>query len=235
MASSSSECCVSAGIMSQDSRTVFRLRIKPHLKRKWNSRLRPPTPSYNDLKYFFIVTWEGGVWYDVPVCTSEYFKPFISCKIVLWICLGKEDLTVKVVSTQTTGLMAKWCGGEGVVPCSCIWKKQVQAPNLEGRQPFEVKNEEISKLKGLGYVFIPCCRKYVIPFPMTWHLGIPPLCLHLWTGATGTLLCCRVATVSVVFIWGSSASCCNVQVKYTASSPSFLCWSERVEGTAVDL
>ena len=177
------------------------------------------------------MTWEGGGWCDVPVCTPEYFKPFTSCKMVLWICSGKEDLNVKVVSIQTTELMAKWSEGESVVPCSCTWKKEVQGPNLAGRWPFEVKNKEMAKLKGLGYVFIPCCSMYVIPFPRAWHLGIPPLCSPAWTGATSTLLCCRVSTASMVFVWGSSASCCNVQVKCTASSLSSL---ERVERIAVD-
>lgn len=50
----------------------------------------------------------------------------------------------------------------------------MQTPNLEARWPFEVKNKEISKPKGLGYVFIPRCRKCVIPFPVAWHLGIDP-------------------------------------------------------------
>lgn len=69
-----------------------------------------------------------------------------------------------------------------MVPSSCICKKRVQAPNLEGgkegRRPFEVKDKDISKLKGLEYVF----RKYVIPFSIAWHLGIPSLCFRVRTG-----------------------------------------------------
>lgn len=141
--------------------------------------LPPPTPSYNDLKYFFFVTWEGGGWCDVSLCTPEYFKPFTSCKMVLWIFSGKEDLNVKVVSTQTTESMAKWSGGERVVPCSYSWKKQVQAPNLEGRRPFEVKNKEISKLKSLGYVLYHVVGSMSFPSPQPGFWGsLPsvPLC-----------------------------------------------------------
>jgi len=133
------------------------------------------------------------------------------------------------MSTQTTELMAKRSGGERAVPCSCIWRKQVQAPDREGRRCFEVQNKEISKLKGIGYVFIPCCRKYVVAFPVAWHLGMPPLRSPERAGATGTAFCCRAAAGSPRGLgWGSSASPHDAQVKHSASSSGFLCWSERV-------
>lgn len=151
----------------------------PSQKEVEQQALPPPAPLHKDLKGFFNMMWKGVGWWDVPVCTPEYFKPFASCEEVLWISSDKEDLNVKVVSTWTTELRARWSGEESVWPHSYIWKEQEQVSKLEGRQCFEVKNKEISKLKGFALVVYHVVGS--IQFP------------SLWPGIQGSLPCvpCR--------------------------------------------
>lgn len=107
--------------------------LNPIVKGSGPAGSASPCSFYSGWDHFF--TWHGQEgWCDVPVCTPGYFKPSTSCKVVLCICSGREDLSGRVMSIQTAELMARWTGGERVVPWSHVWNKRVQAPNLEGRK-----------------------------------------------------------------------------------------------------